>query len=50
MGYEFIQHGKAEIKGYEAMNMKRKGQIQGVSKGAVRERVQFVNQIFGVVA
>lgn len=31
------------------MNMMRKGQIEGVTKGAVTERVKFINQIFGVV-
>lgn len=30
------------------MNMVREGQIQRVEKGAVRERVIFINQIFGV--
>jgi len=32
------------------MNMMRKGQIKGVEKGAVRERVEFMHQIFGLVA
>ena len=32
------------------MNMMRKGQILGVPKGVVKERVIFLNQIFGVVA
>ena len=32
------------------MNMMRKGQILGVSKGAVKERILFINRIFGVVA
>jgi hypothetical protein len=38
------------LKGYEIMNMVRKGQIQGVAKGAVKEQVLFMHQIFGVVA
>jgi len=31
------------------MNMMRKGQIVEVPKGAIKERVIFVNGIFGVV-
>ncbi len=38
------------IKGYEIMNMVRKGQIQGVARGAVQKRVKFINQILGVAA
>lgn len=32
------------------MNMIKKGQILGVGKGAVTERVKFTNTIFGVAA
>ena len=38
------------IKGYEAMNMVRKGQIQGVAKGDIRTQTEFVSQLFGVAA
>jgi hypothetical protein len=37
-------------RGYEAMNMIRKGQIQGVAKGDIRAQTEFVSQIFGVAA
>ena len=40
---------RRSIKGYEIMNMMRKGQIEKVEKGVVRERVKFMYQIFGVV-
>lgn len=30
--------------------MMRKGQIEKVEKGAVREQVKFINQIFGLIA
>ena len=43
------QHGRS-IRGYEAMNMMRKGQIQGVAKGDIRAQVEFLSQIFGVAA
>jgi len=32
------------------MNMLRKGQIKEVEKGAVRERVKFIAELFGVAA
>lgn len=32
------------------MNMMRKGQVVGVFKGAVTERVKFLAEIFGVPA
>lgn len=32
------------------MNMLRKGQVERVRKGAVRERVKFMAEIFGVAA
>lgn len=38
------------IKGYEIMNMLRKGQVEKVRRGAVRERVKFIAEIFGVAA
>ncbi len=50
MGFGSFNTARRTIKGYEMMNMIRKGQIQGVAKGAVKERVKFINQIFGVAA
>ena len=35
---------------YEAMNMFRKGQVQGVDKGDVRCQATLVARLFGVVA
>jgi len=40
MGW-IIQHGAKNDKGLRNMNMIRKGQILGVGKGAVTERVKF---------
>lgn len=31
------------------MNMMRKGQVLGVRKGAIKERIVLIHQIFGVV-
>ena len=50
MEFGSFNTARRTIKGYEIMNMMRKGQIKRVEKGAVRERVKFINQIFGVAA
>jgi transposase-like protein len=50
MGFGSFNTARRTIRGYEIMNMLRKGQIKNVEKGAVKERVLFINQIFGVVA
>ncbi len=50
MGFGSFNTARRTIKGYEIMNMLRKGQVKKVEKGAVIERVKFINQIFGVVA
>ena len=50
MGFGAFNTARRTIRGYEIMNMIKKGQIQGVEKGAVRERFEFMYQIFGVVA
>ena len=50
MGFGSFNTQGRTIKGYEIMNMLRKGQMEKVERGAIKERVKFVNQIFGVVA
>ena len=50
IGFGLFNAARRTLKGYEIMNMVRKGQIEGVRKGAVKERVLFINQIFGVAA
>lgn len=50
MGFGSFNTARRTIKGYEIMNMLRKGQVKKVEKGAVRERVLFIAEIFGVVA
>jgi transposase-like protein len=50
MGFGSFNTARRTIRGYEIMNMMRKGQIQGVAKGAVTDRVKFIAEIFGVVA
>ena len=50
MGFESFNTARRTLEGYEIMNMIRKGQIEEVEKGAVRERVEFIAEIFGVAA
>jgi len=50
MGFGSFNTARRTIKGYEIMNMLRKGQVKKVEKGAVKERMKFIAEIFGVVA
>lgn len=50
MGFGSFNTARRTIKGYEMMNMMRKGQIEEVARGAVKERVKFMAEIFGVAA
>ena len=50
MGFASFTTARRTLRGFEAMNMIRKGQIKGVEKGDVREQLSFIHQIFGVVA
>lgn len=50
MGFGSFNTARRTLRGYEAMNMIRKGQVQGAEKGNVRAQVEFVYQIFQVAA
>ena len=50
MGNVSFNTARRTLKGYEIMNMMRKGQIKEVEKGAVTERVKFIAKIFGFTA
>jgi transposase-like protein len=50
MGFGSFNTARRTLRGYEAMNMIRKGQVQGAEKGDVRAQVEFVYQIFPVAA
>jgi len=50
MGFGSFNTARRTLRGYEAMNMIRKGQIQGVEKGDILAQVEFVYQNFGVAA
>ena len=48
MGFGSFNTARRTLKGYEIMNILRKGQVEKVRRGAVRERLKFIAEIFGV--
>ncbi|MEL7495273.1 MAG: IS6 family transposase, partial [Cyanobacteria bacterium J06554_11] len=50
LGFGSFNTARRALKGYEAMNMIRKGQINGADKGDVMGQISFINEIFGVAA
>jgi transposase, IS6 family len=50
LGFFSFKTAGRTIKGYEAMQMVRKGQIEGVAKGDVEGQVRFVESLFKVTA
>jgi len=49
-GFKSFNTARRTLKGYETMHMLKKGQVKNVKKGAVRERIKFIAEIFGVAA
>ena len=49
MGFHSFNTARRTLRGFEVMNMLRKGQVVGVKKGDVLARTEFVSQIFRVV-
>ena len=50
LGFGPFNTARRTIKGYEAMNTIRKGQLKDTEKGDVMGQISFINQIFGVAA
>jgi hypothetical protein len=50
LGIGVFSTAQRTIQGYEAMNMFRKGQIEGIAKKAVLAQNQFINRLFGMAA
>jgi len=46
MGFGAFNTARRTIRGYQIMHMLRKGRFQGVARGAVLERVKFIEQVF----
>ena len=49
-GFKSFNTARRTIKGYEIMHMLKKGQVEKVRKGAIKERVKFIAEIFEVTA
>src|SRR5262245_29969909 len=50
LGFSGFNTARRTIKGYEAMNMIRKGQIEGVERKDIRGQVGFVAGLFRIAA
>jgi transposase-like protein len=50
LGFLAFETAWRTLQGYEAMNMVRKGQLQGLSKGDITCQIAFIARLFGVVA
>lgn len=50
LGLKSFNSARRTLSGIEAINMIRKGQVQGVERDDGRSQVEFVSQIFGLVA
>jgi transposase-like protein len=48
MGFGSFNTARRTLREFEAMNMIRKGQVQGVKKGDVRASIELVSQLFGI--
>jgi hypothetical protein len=48
MGFFSFETAWRTLQEYEIMNMMRKGQLQGVAKGDVREQVVLIAKLFGM--
>ncbi len=48
MGFGSFNAARRTLRGFEVMNMLRKGQVQGVEKGDVRASIELVSQLFGI--
>lgn len=50
LGFYFFKTAWSTLRGYEIMNMIRKGQIRSVAKGNILKQIEFIHQAFGLVA
>ncbi len=50
LGFGSFNSARRTLKGYEIMNMIRKGQIEEVKKGDVKSQIQFIENLFRIAA
>jgi transposase-like protein len=50
LGFKSFHTAWRTLRGFEAMNMIRKGQIEGIEKGDIKSQVQFIEDLFPIAA
>ncbi|MEP0914943.1 DDE-type integrase/transposase/recombinase, partial [Leptolyngbya sp. GB1-A1] len=50
MGFKSFNSARRTLRGIEAMNMIRKGQVKGIEQGDSVSQVRFIESIFGIAA
>jgi transposase-like protein len=50
MGFKSFNTARRTLKGFEAINMMRKGQVNAIAQGDSVGQAKFIAEIFGVVA
>ena len=50
LGFASFQTANRTLRGYEAMNMIRKGQITKIKKGDITGQMRFIENLFGIAA
>jgi transposase-like protein len=50
LGFASFPTAERTLRGYEAMNMIRKGQVEGVTREDIAGQVQFIENLFGIAA
>ena len=49
MGFKSFNTARQTLKGFEAMNMIRKGQVKGIEQGDSVGQAKFIAEIFGAI-
>jgi transposase-like protein len=50
MGFKSFNSARKTLRGIEAMNMIRKGQVNGIDKGDSVSQAKLVEELFGIIA
>ena len=50
LGFKSFTTARRTIDGYDTMNMIRKGQVIGITKGAIKKQGTFIEKMFGIAA
>jgi len=50
LGFQSFHTAWRTLRGYETMHMIRKGQVEGVKKGDVKNQIEFIEKLFELAA